>query len=120
MHKRLLTLFKLLNESDDKITCKTLSNHLKVSERTIRNDITSINETLEKNGAIIKIKKGEGYYIDILNLALYQHYLALISDDIMDSSEIPDSPIERNQYILKYILYNNTYIKLEDLAIACM
>ncbi|HBN6172117.1 TPA: helix-turn-helix domain-containing protein, partial [Clostridioides difficile] len=41
MHKRLLTLFKLLNESDDKITCKTLSNHLKVSERTIRNDITS-------------------------------------------------------------------------------
>ncbi|HCQ5854263.1 TPA: HTH domain-containing protein, partial [Clostridioides difficile] len=116
MHKRLLTLFKLLNESDDKITCKTLSNHLKVSERTIRNDITSINETLEKNGAIIKIKKGEGYYIDILNLALYQHYLALISDDIMDSSEIPDSPIERNQYILKYILYNNTYIKLEDLA----
>lgn len=34
----------------------------------------------------------------------------------MDSSEIPDSPIERNQYILKYILYNNTYIKLEDLA----
>ena len=116
MHKRLLTLFKLLNESDDKITCKTLSNHLKVSERTIRNDITSINGTLEKNGAIIKIKKGEGYYIDILNLALYQQYLALISDDIMDSSEIPDSPIERNQYILKYILYNNTYIKLEDLA----
>ncbi|MCP8369355.1 HTH domain-containing protein, partial [Clostridioides difficile] len=96
MHKRLLTLFKLLNESDDKITCKTLSNHLKVSERTIRNDITSINGTLEKNGAIIKIKKGEGYYIDILNLALYQQYLALISDDIMDSSEIPDSPIERN------------------------
>lgn len=57
MHKRLLTLFKLLNESDDKITCKTLSNHLKVSERTIRNDITSINGTLEKNGAIIKIKR---------------------------------------------------------------
>lgn len=116
MHKRLLTLFKLLNESDDKITCKALSNHLKVSERTIRTDITSINETLEKNGAIIKIKKGEGYYIDILNLGLYQQYLAVISDDIMDSSEIPDSPMERNQYILKYILYNNTYIKLEDLA----
>ncbi len=66
MPKRLLTLFKLLNESDDKITCKALSNHLKVSERTIRTDITSINETLEKNGAIIKIKKGEGYYIDIV------------------------------------------------------
>lgn len=48
MHKRLLTLFKLLNESDDKITCKTLSNHLKVSERTIRNDITSINGTTRK------------------------------------------------------------------------
>ncbi|MDX5668719.1 HTH domain-containing protein, partial [Clostridioides difficile] len=37
MHKRLLTLFKLLNESDDKIHCKALSNHLKVSARTLRN-----------------------------------------------------------------------------------
>lgn len=71
MYKRLFMLFKLLNESDDKIICKILSNYLKVSERIIRNDIIFINGILEKNGVIIKIKKGEGYYIDIFNLVLY-------------------------------------------------
>lgn len=116
MQKRLTSLFKLLNENSNKIPCKELSSRLKVSERTIRNDISSINSILEKNGAIIKIKKGEGYYIDILDFSLYQQYLVDISDEFMDSSEIPDSPIERNKYILKYLLYNNSYIKVDDLA----
>ena len=116
MQKRLITLFKLLNENENKIPCKTLSSILKVSERTIRTDIGSINNDLEQNGASIKIKKGEGYYIDILDFSLYQHYLAKISEDLMDSSEIPDSPIERNKFILKYLLYNNNYIKVDDLA----
>ena len=116
MQKRLTSLFKLLNENSNKIPCKELSSNLKVSERTIRSDISSINSILEKNGASIKIKKGEGYYIDILDYSLYQHYLAEISDELMDSSEIPDSPVERNKYILRYLLYNNSYIKVDDLA----
>lgn len=116
MQKRLTSLFKLLNENSNKITCKELSHLLKVSERTIRNDISSINLVLEKNGAIIQNKKGEGYYINILDYSLYQQYLANISDELMDSREIPDSPIERNKYILKYLLYNNSYVKVDDLA----
>ena len=58
MQKRLTSLFKLLNENSNKIPCKELSSNLKVSERTIRSDISSINSILEKNGASIKIKKG--------------------------------------------------------------
>ena len=116
MQKRLLSLFELLSQGDSKISCKRLSEKLKVTERTIRNDITSINSILEKHGAVIKIKRGEGYYIDIFDLNLYQEYLAKNSEEIMDSNEIPDSPIERNKYMLKHILYNNDYIKVEDLA----
>ena len=39
MNQRLLSLFKLLNESDENIPIKILSSKLKVSERTIRTDI---------------------------------------------------------------------------------
>lgn len=116
IQKRLLSLFELLNQDDVKISCKRLSEKLKVTERTIRNDITSINSILKKHGAIIKIKRSEGYYIDIFDLNLYQEYLAKNSEEIMDSNELPDSPIERNKYILKHILYNNDYIKVEELA----
>lgn len=116
MQKRLTSLFKLLNENSNKITCKELSSFFKVSERTIRNDISSINSILGKNGALIQNKKGEGYYINILDSSLYQQYLADISDVLMDSREIPDSPTERYKYILKYLLYSNSYVKVDYLA----
>ena len=80
MHKRLLTLFKLLNESDDKITCKTLSNHLKVSERTIRNDITSINVATNENCLSDQFLN---LYIDINDLIVSpcrDHYITLFED----------------------------------------
>ena len=74
-NERLLSLFNLINKNDTKITCKSLSEKLNVTERTIRNDITSINYLLKDHGAIIKIKRCEGYYIDILDLNKYQELL---------------------------------------------
>ena len=46
MNQRLLSLFKLLNESDENIPIKILSSKLKVSERTIRTDISALNSIL--------------------------------------------------------------------------
>jgi lichenan operon transcriptional antiterminator len=116
IQKRLLVLFELLNKDESKVTCKALSKMTNVSERTIRGDISALNSILEGHGAAIKIKRNEGYYIDIIDLNKYQQYLAENTQEIMEDNEIPNSPIERNKYILKYLIYNNDYIKLEDLA----
>jgi len=116
IQKRLLVLFELLNKDESKISCKALSKMTNVSERTIRGDITALNSILEGHGSTIKIKRNEGYYIHILDLNKYQQYLAENTQEIMQDNEIPNSPIERNKYILRYLLYNNNYIKLEDLA----
>jgi lichenan operon transcriptional antiterminator len=116
MNQRLLSLFKLLNENNDYIPSKMLSSKLKVSERTIRSDISTLNSILNAYGASIKMKKGSGYHIDISDLSLYQNYLAELSKELIDDNEIPDSPLERNKYIIKYLLNNKEYIKVEDLA----
>ena len=117
MNQRLLSLFKLLNESDENIPIKILSSKLKVSERTIRTDISALNSILNDYGASIKIKKNLGYYIVISNLSLYQSYLATLSKDLIDDNEIPNTPLERKKYITKFLLNNtNKYIKVEDLA----
>lgn len=55
MNQRLLSLFKLLNESDENIPIKILSSKLKVSERTIRTDISALNSILNDYGASIKM-----------------------------------------------------------------
>lgn len=117
MNQRLLSLFKLLNESDENIPIKILSSKLKVSERTIRTDISALNSILNDYGASIKVKKNLGYYIVISNLSLYQSYLATLSKDLIDDNEIPNTPLERKKYITKFLLNNtNKYIKVEDLA----
>ncbi|OOM74333.1 putative licABCH operon regulator [Clostridium puniceum] len=116
IQKRLLVLFELLNKDESKISCKTLSKMTNVSERTIRGDITALNSILESYGATIKIKRNEGYYINILDLNKYQQYLAENTQELMEDNDIPNTPIERNKYILRYLLYNNNYTKLEDLA----
>ena len=100
MNQRLLSLFKLLNESDENIPIKILSSKLKVSERTIRTDISALNSILNDYGASIKIKKNLGYYIVISNLSLYQSYLATLSKDLIDDNEIPNTPLERKKYIV--------------------
>ena len=38
-----------------------LESLLGITDRTIRNDIQEINNDLEKNGAIIKLKRNHGY-----------------------------------------------------------
>lgn len=116
IQKRLLILFELLNKDESKVTCKALSKMTNVSERTIRGDISALNSILEGHGATIRIKRNEGYYIDILDLNKYQQYLAENTQEIMEDNEIPNSPIERNKYILRYLIYSSDYIKLEDLA----
>lgn len=116
MNQRLMLLFRMFNEENDYIAISQLSRLLKVSERTVRSDITTLNTILKVNGAVIAIKKGYGYILNITDLMLYQNYLALLSQELMSDLNIPDSPQERNRYILKALLNSNTYIKTENLA----
>lgn len=117
MNKRLLSLFKLLNDSNENIPIKILSSKLKVSERTIRTDISILNSILSNHGASIKIKKNLGYYLIISDLSLYQNYLAKLSKELINDNEIPNTPLERKKYIINYLLnYNTDYIKVEDLS----
>ena len=113
---RLRALFEILNKDEAKVSCKALSKMTNVSERTIRGDITTLNSILENHGATIRIKRNEGYYICILDLNKYQEFLAEITQELMENNDIPNSPLERNKYILRYLLYNIDFTKLEELA----
>ena len=50
MNQRIVDMIKFLNQSEKTICLKDLASRYQVSERTIRNDINSINEILEEEG----------------------------------------------------------------------
>ena len=92
-----------------------LESLLGITDRTIRNDIQEINNDLEKNGAIIKLKRNHGYYISILDEEKYNKFVKEM-DTKEDNASLLDSSEDRIKSILYSLLSTNEYITMDDLA----
>ncbi len=105
-HKQILTLLNNKNW----ITGKALSSILGVTDRTIRYDIEKIN--FEFNSIVIESNTKQGYRLS----SSFNYF------DTMPQNQIPQTPKERYNYILKQLLINkqNTYINqlIEDIYIS--
>lgn len=97
------------------ISPRNLSTLLNVTERTIRSDIQALNDILNSHGAIIKLKRKNGYYIEISDQALYDQFLNC-SASLKNNSIILDSSQDRIKYVLNTLLYQQDYISLDKLA----
>lgn len=96
-----------------------LESLLGITDRTIRNDIQEINNDLEKNGAIIKLKRNHGYYISILDEDKYNKFVKEMDTEedntsLLDSSEdriksifIPYYPLTN---MLQWMIWLNLYL----------
>ena len=83
-----------------------LESLLGITDRTIRNDIQEINNDLEKNGAIIKLKRNHGYYISILDEDKYNKFVKEM-DTEEDNASLLDSSEDRIKSILYSLLSTN-------------
>ena len=92
-----------------------LESLLGITDRTIRNDIQEINNDLEKNGAIIKLKRNHGYYISILDEDKYNKFVKEM-DTTEDNASLLDSSEDRIKSILYSLLSTNEYVTMDDLA----
>ena len=110
---RLNEIFEYVTHHDYTL-CKTLSKKFHVTERTIRNDIQEINSQLAQNGAVIKMKRKYGYYIEITSNVLFEKFKNQFAGYETQSIEL-DSPKDRIKYILIQLLSTNDYISLDEI-----
>ncbi|MFE8700241.1 BglG family transcription antiterminator [Cytobacillus sp. FJAT-54145] len=117
LNNRQTSILRELIAADSPITSEFLANIIQVTSRTIRNDIKELESLVEKYGSTIKSTRGTGYELIINDNQLFRKLLQEISqDDISRSEEHPDLPEERVQYLIKRLLLEPNYVKLEDLA----
>lgn len=109
---RLQNIFDLIC-SQPYTTVKELTKQFKVTERTIRTDIHSLNIELKKYACEIKLKRKYGYYIEIYDRQLFDT-LKLKNPD--DDSLTLNSLNERIEYIVKQLLYTEDYLSIDELA----
>lgn len=112
-YNRLYQIFYQIKQNNF-IGVDKLINQLHITDRTLRSDIQILNEVLHTNGAIIKLKRKVGYFIEITNDKQYHLFLESLFEKEMNTEL--DSSQNRIKYLLQLLLYANDYILLDDLA----
>lgn len=107
---RLAQLFTLLQ--NETLPQDELAQRLSVSTRTVRADITALNELLLHYGAQFTLSRGSGYQLVINDPLRYQ----ALEDSAPKAQHIPRTAADRIHFLLVRFLTSAFSIKLEDLA----
>ncbi|MGC6388550.1 BglG family transcription antiterminator [Ewingella sp. S1.OA.A_B6] len=110
-YQRLAHLFDALQA--ETLPQEELAKRLDVSTRTVRADITALNEIMEQYGASFVHNRGSGYQLKIDDPTLFS---ALKETRNRRISPTPRTASERVNYLLIRFLTSAFSLKLEDLA----
>ncbi len=118
LERRFIQLFKILAKQKDYIKSEDLCTQLNIRPRTLREDIRIYKDTIEKEaGCIIQSKPNAGYCLNIFDDELYNQFLQkLLQEESKNQYIIPVHQEDRINYIIRYFLSQQDYIKLDDLA----
>lgn len=108
---RLNEIFHYIRKHDY-ISSERLASRFDVTDRTIRNNIQEINCVLSEYGAIIKLKRKYGYYIEVTDDVLFQKFLEELDNSFKNNMEL-DTSKDRIRYILSLLLETDDYISLD-------
>ena len=110
MKSRIRRIIEILIKENREYTAKELSLKLDVSEKTVRNEIAGYCENEEKYPVkIISLKRGYRIQDDKVDEEEIQQFLQRL--DLAFGNEL-----DREKYVLRKILLNERYVKLEELA----
>ncbi|WP_192458875.1 BglG family transcription antiterminator [Musicola keenii] len=109
---RLAQLFDLLK--NEPLPQDELARRLAVSTRTVRTDISQINELLAQHGAHLVLSRGVGYQLQIQDAQRYACWEA--TQTAAMPTRVPRTSTERVQSLLVRFLTSAFAFKLEDVA----
>lgn len=110
MKSRIRRIIEILIKENREYTAKELSLKLDVSEKTVRNEIAGYCENEEKSPVkIISLKRGYRIQDAKVDEEEIQQFLQRL--DLAFGNEL-----DREKYVLRKILLNERYVKLEELA----
>ncbi|WP_161980679.1 BglG family transcription antiterminator [Streptococcus sp. S784/96/1] len=100
------------------LTSRVLANAISSSDKTTRKYIGLLNDELQRNGAIIHSKQGNGYKFELTDQILFERYLANQKSKRYQMNDIQHlvSPEDREKYILNQLLLNNAQLTSSTLS----
>lgn len=106
-------ILQILLNTNIWINGSTLADIFKVSNRTIRNDIREINQTIQEFDVKIESDTKQGYFIHNEDRKLLSTHL----DELLSKQEdFPQTPEERENYILYRLVFEDDFIATETIG----
>ncbi|WP_037377295.1 transcription antiterminator [Serratia sp. M24T3] len=109
-YQRLAVLFDALQS--ETLPQDELAKRLAVSTRTVRADVTALNEIMQQYGACFVHNRGSGYQLKVDDAALF----SMLQQPARPANPTPRSAAERVNRLLIRFLTSSFSLKLEDLA----
>ncbi|SDZ65729.1 lichenan operon transcriptional antiterminator [Evansella caseinilytica] len=114
MNSRMETILKQLMAAQIPITSEQLAAQIQVTSRTIRNDIKLLDELLRRHGAAVVSLKSKGYKLIVSDEGLFKQLLKHIVES--EGKAVPVEPEDRVRFLVRKLLLQDQYIKLDDIA----
>ncbi len=105
-------------KSAEYCSCKLLAGYFRISENRIRNEIAEINNSVSSDVAHIASKRGSGngYELIIHDFAKFEEYLNELEEENKKEQYNFRNTLTRVENIALFLLNQNDYIRLDDLA----
>lgn len=113
-YHRLQDIFQFIYNNDVALPGKLASN-LNISVRTLRSDISVLNDILADHGAAVLLKRGEGYYIDIQDKEAFSAFAQALANSSTATLGL-ETTESRIRYLISILLLSSDYLSLDYLA----
>lgn len=108
-----MRIFSIINDLKEKASYCDIDYFISkynVSKRTIQNDMAYLIRTSSRNGFQIRMKRGEGYLLEITNEKLFNDFMNSLDSSIVYGIN------ERPMNILDYLAVKNQYVSMQNVA----
>jgi lichenan operon transcriptional antiterminator len=124
LRKRDKQIIEAVVDAKSGITGKMLAERCGVTDRTIRNDVKSLNTELRQYGVEIHAHQTRGYYVDPAD---YPKLASLVSTSFSPAEKaaapaaagVPNTPFERLLMISFLLTYSAEFITIDNIANIC-
>lgn len=107
----------LISNREKMTTSSEVADKLNLSDRTIRNYIKRLQDTLVENGAEIIAKQGKGYALQVNNEVNFEAFLQKNNTYLIKKNDLHlDDSKDRQYYILNKLLFEDAYVLFDDLC----
>ncbi|WP_208560050.1 BglG family transcription antiterminator [Marinilactibacillus kalidii] len=105
-------IYQLIKDKPEVFNSERLGENLTVSSRTIRNDVKEMNGNARNYGFEINLKRGCGYWIDIID---NNRYVEFENEQVNNLHDVSNCK-ERIRYFIRMLLFEKQVKSLEEYA----